>query len=142
MDWNDFAGGGVPDAPCQCTETPCRAVEDAGPYGECAVVGGGVPDAPCQRTDTPCRAVEDAGPYGRKPTFQPGKRAVGDAGPYGRKHGAIGVCSRRTCSSASRARWAMARFLLAFPLTRRPSGGRMPKFTFIGWKCVTEASLT
>ena len=33
-------------------------------------------------------------------------------------------------------------FLLRFPLMRQPSGGMMPKLTFIGWKLATVVSLT
>ena len=43
--------------------------------------------------------------------------------------------------SCARARFAIARFLLAFPLTRCSKGARIPKFTFIGWKFAMVSSL-
>ena len=43
--------------------------------------------------------------------------------------------------NCARARFAIARFLLAFPLTRCSKGARIPKFTFIGWKFTMVSSL-
>ena len=59
-------------------------------------------------------------------------------GVYEYSHSASSCAAIRSMIASER--FAMARFLLAFPFTRWSSGVRMPKFTFMGWNETTLVS--